>query len=121
MGGLENCVGVGESNFDNPTPEETAEQQRRAEDILLDQICDDYAKVDMQRKYADFLKAVKSSGVNVERIFDNISIKKRHLRDIMGYEVLIGKDGEPVLLDNAKHARIGKAYLDLYNRARKSS
>ena len=110
---------MGELNFDNPTHEETAEQQRMVDEFLLDQECNDYAKADIQRKYATFLKAVKISGVNVERIFENIPIKKRHLRDIMGYGALKGKEGKPVLLDNAKHARIGQVYLDLYNHARK--
>lgn len=114
-------LSVLEVNLDNPTHEETLEQQRMVDELLLDQMCDDYAEADMQRKYATFLKAVKDSGVNVERIFENIPVKKRHLREIMGYPALKGKEGEPVLLDNAKHARIGKAYLDLYNRARQIS
>ncbi|MDD5192152.1 MAG: hypothetical protein PHH54_00755 [Candidatus Nanoarchaeia archaeon] len=106
-------------NFDNPTAEETERHQRMAENIEFEQKCEDYLNGERIRKYTDFLKAVKQSGINVENILSDIPAKMRHLRDIMGYEVLIGKNNKPVPLDDAKSSRIGKAYLHTYNQARR--
>tara|TARA_B100001971_G_C17858779_1_gene367249 strand:+ start:224 stop:580 length:357 start_codon:yes stop_codon:yes gene_type:complete len=107
-------------NLDDPTPEETEIHQEMAHALLLDKVCDDYAEAKTQRTYSKFLKAAKSSGVNVERIHEGISVKARHLREIMGYKGLTGQNNISVPLRNAKHARIGNVYLRVYNEARKS-
>ena len=70
-------------------------------------------------KYIPFLRAVNESGVDVEDIYSDIDIKKRHLEKILGYQVLNGRSSKNIPLDNTKDTRIGKAYLDHYNRARR--
>ncbi len=70
-------------------------------------------------KYERLVLEAGRSGVNVEDVFSDISVKKRHLKDIMGYKALNGPNGEWIPLVNAKDSRIGKAYLDHYNRARR--
>jgi len=106
-------------NFDDPTLEETEMHQRMAEEIQLEELYSGNIKSKNYKKYERFLGAVTSSGINVEDIFADIQIKKRHLREIMGYKALIGKDNVPVPLDNAKDSRIGKVYLHHYNLARR--
>ena len=107
-------------DLDGLTPEETEEHQRMAEAIEFSQMQEDYARKEMKAKYEFFLNAVRNSGVNVENIYSNMPTKMRHLKEIMGYNVLIGEKGKPVKLKDAKSSRIGKAYLHTYNQARKS-
>jgi len=70
-------------------------------------------------KYFLFLRVVKDSNVNVENIYEDIPLKKRHLEEVFGFGALNGKEGKWVVWANMKNSRVGKAYLDHYNRARR--
>ena len=73
-----------------------------------------------QGKYEGFVAATIAQGINVEDVFEDIPAKKRNLTEYLGYTALKGVDGKWIPLDNAKHSRIGKAYLEHYNRGRKA-
>ena len=107
-------------NFDDPTLEETEQHQKMAEEIEFQQRCSEQLNYYKKIRYNKFIKAVALDGVRVEDMYFDIEIKKRHLREIMGYKVLIGNKGRPVLLNNAKHARISQAYLKTYNTAKRA-
>ena len=108
-------------NLDNPTLEETEEQQRMADEIYYNNLYKDYFKPNTEDpRYRKFLIAAENSGINVENIFGNISTKKEHLIKIMGYNVLRGKKNKPIRVkDGCKDSRIGIVYLNIYNRARR--
>lgn len=72
-----------------------------------------------QGKYQGFIEATINQGINVENVLKDINSKKRNLREILGYTALKGRAGEWIPLDNAKDSRIGKVYLEHYNRGRK--
>ena len=114
---LEESFGL---NLDDPTVEEIEIIQDMLEEREFAKSCEDYVEQEMRDKYKAFTKAVVNSGVDVERLYDSIPTNKKHLREIMGYNVLIGRKGKPVLLDNAKNSRIGKAYLKTYNTAKRA-
>lgn len=106
-------------NLDDPTHKQTQEQQAMADEVYLNNLCDDLAEAEKLRKYDAFYRAAKAEEVNVEETLKDIPTKKRHLIEILGYPALKGKNGKSVRLCNAKHSRIGKAYRDHYNRAQK--
>lgn len=107
-------------NFDDPTPEETERQQEMAEWIeLLERYGPLIDSEPVDPKYQRFIAATESSQINVERIFEDIPTKKRIIREVMGYTALTGRENKAVRLEEAKDARIGKVYLDIYNRARR--
>lgn len=72
-----------------------------------------------QYKYEGFVTATIAQGINVENVLGDIPAKKRNLTEYLGYTALKGLDGKWIPLDNAKHSRIGKAYLEHYNRGRR--
>jgi len=74
------------------------------------------------RQYAEFLQAVDDSGVDVEdveNVSGQVAVKIRHLEQIFGYRALNGPGGRKIPLRQAKHTRVGQAYLGHYNRARR--
>lgn len=107
-------------NFDDTTAEETERHQRMAEEVEFSQRCEVFVREEMQAKYRSLLIAVKESGINIEDVYADILAKKRHLRNIMNYDVLIGKNGEPVKLKDADPSCIGKAYLHICHTAKKA-
>lgn len=72
----------------------------------------------IDEKYRRMLTSASFYGVNVEDLSQDIGIKRKHLREIMGYNVLYGKNGKAVSIDLAEHSRIASAYRNCIYRAR---
>jgi len=106
------------------SPEETEIAQRKSnlDRLSLRETKTGYKKSKESKnkeKYGGFVKATVNQGINVENVFKDIQAKKRNLIEYLEYSTLKGLDGERIPLNNAKDSRIGKAYLDHYNRARR--
>ncbi|MEK6831028.1 MAG: hypothetical protein AABX77_03275 [Nanoarchaeota archaeon] len=71
----------------------------------------------INEKYLRLYSAARDRGINVEDIFANIDIKRRHLREIMGYSTLKISGGN-ISIERANDARVGNAYKRCFERAR---
>ncbi|MFA5174229.1 MAG: hypothetical protein WC438_03535 [Candidatus Pacearchaeota archaeon] len=72
-----------------------------------------------QDKYPLLLAAARQEGVRSDDVYEDIETKRKHLKQIMGYRNLIGSKGVRIRIEDVNAERIGKAYQEHINMARK--
>ena len=112
-------------NFDDPTVDETEEQQRSAEDLEIMQVyaheiekSSRRANLEHPERYDRLLEAARSAGINVDNIRADTGKKRYHIIHVLGYPSLNAKDGEKVTTMSAKPTRIGELYRDYIKTAK---
>ncbi len=108
-------------NRDNPTVEETAEQQRIVDERIITKLCEDYLKGEIQRKRQEksrfdsqkFYELSRDVRLQVYNPKTQIGWKKKILKE-SGYTHLKSRKGEMIDLKDAKPSRIGNAFMNTY-------
>lgn len=98
----------GRLNFDDPTVQETEWHQKMAE------------KIELREKYLRFLRAVKTSRVNLYNFAEDTFLKVRHLTEIMSYAGVIGREKQIIPFSRVKPLQVGAVYFNIYHTARKA-